>query len=262
MPLELSDRLNFALDVASEASAFIMPLYRSSVLNVEFKRDRSPVTEADRGAEELIRRRIDAAFPNDGVLGEEMDDKPSENEFRWVLDPIDGTKSFVHGVPLFGTLIGLEYDDRVVLGVCRFPALDEVVYAAEGAGAWQQVGTEEPKPARVSNVDDLADALFCITEFEGWREIGRLDALEKLSAAARMTRGWGDCYGHALVACGRAEVIVDPLISAWDAAALIPILQEAGGHFVGWNGEPSMHAGNGVSVNAALKEAVMELLRE
>lgn len=257
---DLSSRLEFARSAALDAGELILGYYQNADLAVELKGDRSPVTAADRGAEELIRKRIAETFPDDGVLGEEFDDTPSQNGYRWVLDPIDGTKSFVHGVPLFGTLIGLEKDDEVVVGVCRFPALQEVVYAAKGRGTWWQIGEEAPRRTRVTEVDRIEDALFCFTEVEGWNTIGRFDALQTLSDRVRITRGWGDCYGHAMVATGRAEFIVDPLMSAWDAAALIPILQEAGGHFIDWQGNATMHGGNGISVNGTLKDEVLGIL--
>ena len=261
-PHDLKPRLEFALETARQASDLILGYYQSESLAVEAKRDSSPVTAADRGAEQLIRSRIEHEFRGDGVLGEELGETPSSNGFRWILDPVDGTKSFIHGVPLFGTLIGLEFEGRVVLGVCRFPALDEVVYAAEAQGAWWQVGRGRPRRARVSQVDRLSEALFCITTISGWERIGRYDAFEKIRSEAKLTRGWGDCYGHALVATGRADVMVDPLMNPWDAAALVPIVQEAGGHYCDWTGCVSIYSGNGVSVNDALKETVLELLRE
>jgi histidinol-phosphatase len=260
-PLELKPRLEFALDVARRASELILGYYQSESLAVEAKRDSSPVTAADRGAEQLIRVAIARDFPGDGVLGEEFGESASLNGFRWILDPVDGTKSFIHGVPLFGTLIGLEFGEQVVLGVCRFPALDEVVFACQSQGTWWQTGRGNPRRARVSQVASLSDALFCITTVSGWERIGRWDAFERLRSVAKLTRGWGDCYGHALVATGRADVMVDPLMNAWDAAALVPIVQEAGGHFVDWEGRATIHSGNGVSVNAALKDTVLEVLR-
>jgi histidinol-phosphatase len=259
---ELVSRLEFALGTARRASELILGYYQSESLAVESKRDSSPVTAADRGAEELIRKDIAREFPGDGVLGEELGETPSSNGFRWILDPVDGTKSFIHGVPLFGTLIGLEFNERIVLGVCRFPALDEVMYAAVGSGAWWQVGNAAPRPARVSPVDRLSEALFCVTTISGWERIGRYDAFERIRTEAKLTRGWGDCYGHALVATGRADVMIDPLMNPWDAAALVPIVQEAGGHFCDWTGGTSIYAGNGISVNAALKQTVLNLLRK
>jgi myo-inositol-1(or 4)-monophosphatase len=258
---QIQIRLEFALDAARRASELILGYYQSASLVVEAKRDSSPITEADRGAEKLLRQLILDEFPHDGVLGEEFGEQRASNEFRWILDPVDGTKSFIHGVPLFGTLIGLEHEGRCAMGVCRFPALDEVVYAAEGQGTWWQVGGNPPRQACVSAVDELSEALFCITTIAGWDRIGRRDAFDKLCGQTKLTRGWGDCYGHALVATGRADVMVDPMMNVWDAAALVPIVQEAGGHFVDWNGNVAIDSGNGVSVNAALKDVVLEILK-
>lgn len=259
-PTEITTRLEFALDVARQASELILLYYRSVGLRVELKSDRTPVTVADREAEQLLRNEIQRRFPQDGILGEEFGEIPSKNGYRWILDPIDGTKSFVHGVPLFGTLIGLEHQESVMMGVCRFPALDEVVYAATGNGAWWQRGEENPRAAHVSDVADLSAALFCTTTITGWQLLDQRDLFDRLCRQTGLTRGWGDCYGHILVATGRAELMVDPELNAWDAAPLLPILQEAGGHFVDFDGKPSIHSGNGVSVNASLKEDVLALL--
>lgn len=258
---ELQQRLQFARDAARRAGEFILEYYQAQDLQVEQKRDRSPVTAADRGAEELLRAAIQSEFPADGILGEEFGETPSQNGYRWILDPVDGTKSFVHGVPLFGTLIGLEHEQECVLGVCRFPALDEVIYAAQGGGTWWQRGEREPEPAHVSSIDKLADALFCVTTITGWAKGGHAAKFERLCRESGLTRGWGDCYGHILVATGRAELMVDPVMNAWDAAALVPILSEAGGEYLDWNGNRSIYSGNGVSVNSALKETVLDILR-
>lgn len=258
---EIEDRLQFALVQSQKAGELILEYYQDVDLAVDLKSDQSPVTIADRSAEELLRNRIHETFPGDGILGEELGETESQNGYRWILDPIDGTKSFVHGVPLFGTLVGLEFEENMVMGLCRFPALGEVVYARKGGGTWWQVGKKPAVQTRVTEVADLSQSLFCFTEIEGWNRIGRFDVFARLSREARITRGWGDCYGHAMVATGRAEFIVDPLMSPWDAAALIPILEEAGGHFLDWNGEATIHGGNGVSVNRALKAAVLERLQ-
>lgn len=257
----LQSRLDFVLDAARKASELILRYYHDPDLVVELKGDQSPVTVADRGAEELLREQIGGQFPDDGILGEEFDEKPATNGHQWILDPIDGTKSFIHGVPLFGTLIGLKREEELVLGVCRFPALDEVVYAVKSGGAWWQTGNGQPRQAHVTGVDDLSQALFCTTTITGWETVGRQDAFENFCGKTRLTRGWGDCYGHILVATGRADVMVDPALNPWDAAALLPILQEAGGHFLDWNGEPSIYHGNGFSVNDALKNAVLDILK-
>ena len=257
MPTENDRRLSIAVESAAVAGELILQHYQATDLAVERKGDDSPVTVADRGAEQLLRDRISEAFPEDGILGEELAEKPSTNGFRWILDPIDGTKAFIHGVPLFGTLIGLERDGMVQLGVCRFPALGEVIYAARGGGAWWQRGSEARQAARVSETSELSQAASCFTDVDAWVETGRLPQFEWLRSASRITRGWGDCYGHMLVATGRADVMADPLLNAWDAAALVPIVEEAGGCFFDWNGDCSIHTGNGISTNSVLKEAVL-----
>ena len=259
---QLQQRLDFSVEAARKASELILDYYQATDLSVEEKDDRSPVTEADRNAEQLMRDLIGDEYPQDGILGEELGEKKTQNGFRWILDPVDGTKPFVHGVPLFGTLIGLEYETEVVLGVARFPALNEVVYAARGTGTWWQVGEKDPRQTFATSVDKLSDALFCFTDVESFLQIDRFDTIERLSRATRISRGWGDCYGHILVATGRAEVMVDPLLNEWDAAALLPIVEEAGGHFVDWSGKASIYSGNGISVNAALKDAVLDLLSQ
>ncbi|MDP7274025.1 MAG: histidinol-phosphatase [Planctomycetaceae bacterium] len=256
----LSDRLDFAVAVAAEAGELIMRHYHDAELTVEHKRDDSPVTAADREAEQLIRRRLAETWPGDGVLGEEFAETPGTSGYRWILDPVDGTKSFIHHVPLFGTLVGLEHDGRMVAGLCRMPALDEVVYAAIGLGAWWQQGSEDPRPARVSKVSRLSEALFCTTTITGWRTTGRQDVFDRLCQAAGLVRGWSDCYGHLLVATGRADVMVDPEMNAWDAAALLPIMLEAGGHFVDLEGRSVIDGGHGLSVNAGLRDEVLSVI--
>jgi len=258
---ELQARLDFALGATARTDEFILGFYQSPDLAVERKRDASPVTAADRGAEELLRQLIADAYPGDAVLGEEFGDTPGSSGWRWILDPVDGTKSFIHGVPLFGTLIGLEHGDRQVLGICSFPALDETVYAARGLGAWWRIGRHEPRPARVSPVSSLSESLFCTTTIQRWATQGKQAAFQQLNAACGLVRGWGDCFGHILVATGRAELMVDPILNPWDCAALVPILEEAGGHYLDFTGQPNIHAGQGFSINAALKDEVLRILQ-
>jgi histidinol phosphatase-like enzyme (inositol monophosphatase family) len=261
-PQPVLDRLEFGLDGARRASELILTHYRADHLAVERKRDSSPVTEADRGAEQLLRARILQAFPHDAVLGEEFGETPGTSGFRWILDPVDGTKSFIHGVPLFGTLIGLEHHGDPVMGICRLPALDEVVYAAAGGPAYRQSGLQPARCARVSAVQRLADATFCFTTVQGFERIGRADLFAKMVARAGLVRGWGDCYGHLLVATGQADIMIDPLMNVWDIAALIPILEAAGGACVDWQGRRRVDGGNGISVNAALKDEVLSILND
>ncbi|MCA8989055.1 MAG: histidinol phosphate phosphatase [Planctomycetaceae bacterium] len=264
---EYQSRLEFALRAAEAAQELILKYYQNQDLNVISKHDNTPVTEADRGAELLIRELLAESFPEDGILGEEFPETPGKNNFRWILDPIDGTKSFVHGVPLFGSLLGLEEigadgERHCVVGVCRFPGLDEVVYAAKGGGAWWKKRNEDPIPARCSDVSDLSEACFCTTNVARWESLGLSKPYGVLCRGVRLTRGWGDCFGHMLVATGRAEVMVDPVLSEWDAAALLPILEEAGGHFVDRQGRATIYGKSGISVNAGLKDLILQTLAD
>jgi histidinol phosphatase-like enzyme (inositol monophosphatase family) len=256
-PSDFQRRLDIARTVALDAGKLILQYYQSAGLTVDRKLDNSPVTVADRRAEEFLRAEIARHFPGDGVLGEEFGEQPGTNGFRWILDPIDGTKSFIHGVPLFGTLVGVEFEKQCAIGACHFAALGETAWGAKGLGAWWQKSGGTPQAAKVSSVAELSDALFCFTTVQGFARIGRSDAFESLVQATGIARGWGDCYGHILVATGRAEVMVDPLMNVWDAAALIPIIEEAGGHFIDWSGVATAHSGNGISVNAALRDEVL-----
>ena len=258
---DLLTRQNFALEIAAEASALILRYYQAPGLEVERKGDSSPVTEADKGAELLIRSRLAEAFPDDAILGEEFPSVEGTTGYRWIIDPIDGTKSFIHGVPLFGTLIGVEFHSQCVVGVVRFPALKEVVYAAQGHGAWWQIGDEQPRRAKVSSVTTLAAATFCHTNPARWLATGKQRAFETLCASSQLARGWGDCFGHMLVATGRADVMIDPAMNAWDAAALLPIIEEAGGHFLDWSGTATIYSGNGLSVTPGLKDKVLEIVQ-
>jgi histidinol phosphatase-like enzyme (inositol monophosphatase family) len=254
-------RLDAAVAMARDAGALILRYYQHPELAVEKKTDDSPVTIADREAEQLIRQQINAAFPDDAILGEEFGEQPGTSGWRWILDPVDGTKSFIHGVPLFGTLIGIEKEGRAEIGVCRMPALDEMAYAADGHGCWWQQGDEDPKAARVSEVSRFSEALFCYTSQGYFSSTGQIGVFEALQNGCRISRGWGDCYGHLLVATGRAEAIVEPGLHPWDAAALIPLIREAGGRFVDWDGVESFETGNGMSVNAALHDEVLSLVQ-
>lgn len=259
---ELAVRLDLARAAAREAGAITLEYFCQNNYSVELKRDRSPVTVADRRAEEHLRRRIAAEFPADGILGEEFGEQPGSSGYRWIVDPIDGTKSFISGVPLYGTLIGVEFEGRSVVGVIRVPALDEMVSAAVGQGAWIQRGQSPATPARISSVAQLADSLFCTSEVKNFAKTGRPAAYERLDAACRLARTWGDCYGYLLVATGRAEVMVDPQMNVWDCAALQPILEEAGGTFTDWQGNPTIHAGESIATNGRVLEEVLAITRQ
>ncbi len=247
--------LDFALDAAAQAGSLALASFRIGVA-VEWKPDRSPVTAADRGAEELLRRLIERRFPDHAIVGEEMGQSDRDSRHRWIIDPIDGTQSFIRGVPLWGVLLGLEIDGEMVVGVVNLPALGEVIAAATGLGCrWND------RPARVSAVDRLDRALLSCTDTADLAR-RRPDAWAWLQARTRMQRGWGDCYGHCLVATGRADVMLDPMMSAWDCAPLLPILREAGGTFTDWDGRATIYGGNAISTNGKLFEEVMAVIRE
>ena len=254
-------RLELAVEAAQEAGRITLEYFRRDNLLVDRKGDDSPVTESDRRAEEHLRKRIADAFPADGILGEEFPEKSGASGFRWILDPIDGTKSFIHRVPLYGTLVAVEHEGQSVVGVDLIPALQECVYAAKGQGAWYLAGGQAPKPASVSDCPRLAEGLFLTSEVVNFDKTGRRDVYDRLQAAARLTRTWGDCYGYLMVATGRADLMVDPIMELWDAAALLPILEEAGGTFTDWEGRPTIHSREGVATNRRLLDEVLAVTR-
>lgn len=261
-PRDLSERLELAVAVAREAGLLTLDYFNRRGLDVQRKSDGTPVTVADRRAEEHIRERVGAAFPDDAILGEEMPEKIGTSGYRWILDPIDGTKSFIQGVPLYGTLVGVEYGRTCVIGAMVIPALNECIYAARGSGAWHVCGDAEPVPARVSAVSELAESVFCVTSVNAFHQAGRVEAFELLRSTCRLTRGWGDCYGYLLVATGRAELMIDPVLSLWDMAALPPILEEAGGTFTDWTGKPTIYGEEGIGSNGLILEQVLAITRE
>ncbi len=256
-PDDLRPRLALAVEAARGAGRVTLEFFRNDDLNVELKCDDTPVTVADRKAEQYLRERIAAAFPNDGILGEELGEQAGTSGFRWILDPIDGTKSFIHGIPLYSTLVAVECEGQSVLGVIQIPALDECVYAARGLGAWYVQSSQTPRTACVSQRRPLANALFVTSEVLCFDQHDRRGAFDRLQSAARLTRTWGDGYGYLMVATGRADVMVDPVMAIWDAAPLSPILEEAGGTFTDWRGNPTHQAGEGIATNGLLFEEVM-----
>jgi histidinol phosphatase-like enzyme (inositol monophosphatase family) len=262
VPAEIVPRLELAITIAREAGMITLEHFRCDELVVDRKADDSPVTIADRQSEAHLRKRIEGQFPRDAILGEELGESSGSSGFRWILDPIDGTKSFIHGVPLYGTLIGVEHHGQCALGVIRLPALDESVYAARGGGAWHVMGKKAPRPARVSSRCRLAESLFLTSEVKSFEEIHRREVFDALQNACRLGRTWGDCYAYAMVATGRAEVAIDPLMNVWDAAAMLPILEEAGGTYTDWEGQPTIYSGNGLATNGRVLEETLAITRK
>jgi len=261
---QLEDRLAFAVDIARQAGQQTLRLFHSSQLHVERKQDGSPVTAADREAEQLLRQLIHARFPGDAILGEEFGETAGTSGFRWVLDPIDGTKSFISGVPLYTTLVAVLWQDHPQIGVIFAPAAAEMVYAARGSGCWHVVGEGAPQAAAVSTVSELGDAVFVTTSVRAFSTDRALDArpvYDCLAEACRVTRTWGDAFGYLMVATGRAEIMIDPAMNLWDAASLQPVIEEAGGRFCDWQGKPTVHSQEAIATNAALAEDVMRIAK-
>lgn len=252
---ELAELRAFALEAARAAGRVAAEAF-GGVLEVELKADRSLVTSADRRAEEVLRERLAARCPADGVIGEEFGVQEGTSGRSWTLDPIDGTFGFVHGVPLFSVLIGLLDGDEAVLGVVHLPAIRETVAATRGAGCWWWRGGGDPVRARVSAEPALEAALVLATDFR--RLPGEPGAgFARLAVAAGELRTWGDAYGHVLVATGRAEAMIDPRMKPWDSVPLQPIVQEAGGRFSTLGGEAVPAGGSALSTNALLHDEVL-----
>jgi histidinol-phosphatase len=249
----LSNLLDVAIDAAYLAGKRTLAYFQTGV-QADLKADNTPVTIADREAEQVLRLRIAESFPDHAILGEEEGQTDGSVPYRWIVDPIDGTKSFLAGVPLYGVLVGVEVEGEAKVGVIYLPALNEMVAAADGLGC-----TWNGRQCRVSNVDRLEDSVIVSSSIVSCQR--RSDAFDRLSAQTRVQRTWGDAFGYALVATGRAEIMVDPSMNPWDCAPMLPILREAGGVFTDWQGTPTIHGPDAVGVNAALAGQVLEILK-
>lgn len=256
MPLNWRTYLEFATETAWQAGQLTLGYYQTGI-RPEFKADDSPVTIADRRSEEFIRSRIEATFPTHAIVGEEFGLKETAGAtFRWIIDPIDGTKSFVRGVPLYSVLLGLEVEGQPRLGVAYFPALNEMVAAAEGDGCWWN-----GRPCRVSTRSRLKDGVVVHANTATFAHYGHGPAWERIQQAAGYCAGWCDSYGYVLVATGRAELALDPIMSVWDCAALYPIVNEAGGFFGDWQGNPTIYGRDAIATPTTLLPEVLALIQ-
>lgn len=260
VPGDLRERLEFALEIAREAGRLTQAYFQTTGLRVDRKRDGTQVTVADREAEALLRRAILARFPDDGVLGEEHGETPGTSGLRWVLDPIDGTASFVCGVPLYSNLVALERDGRALAGVVHLPALGETVYAARGLGAWHVVGEGAPRRAHVSSVASLKDAVVCTTSLDYFARAGVPELFGKVQASCALFRGWSDAYAAVLVATGRAEALAEPKVSIWDVAAVQVVVEEAGGAYSDFSGGANLSAGACLASNGRVHEELLRIV--
>ncbi len=253
--MQLDNYLQFITETAYQAGRLTLGYFQTGV-RPDYKADDTPVTVADRLSEEDIRRQIEARYPTHAIVGEEYGAKETAgSSCRWLIDPIDGTKSFARGVPLYGVLLGLEIDGEVQAGAAYFPALDEMVAAATGLGCWWN-----GRRARVSDVDNLQRATVTFTDPAAFAKNGREAAWQRLQAATYYRVGWSDAYGYLLVATGRVEITLDPVMAIWDCGPFPPILTEAGGYFGDWQGHVTVNTREALATTQALLPGVLRVL--
>ncbi|MDQ6746853.1 MAG: histidinol phosphatase [Candidatus Dormibacteraeota bacterium] len=244
-----------ALRLADAADQITMRHFRSVDLRVEDKPDHTPVSNADREVEEMIRDRLAESRPGDAVVGEEYG-ASGDGRRRWIIDPIDATRNYIRGIPVFATLLALEEDEEVVVGVVSAPALQARWRARRGEGAFGG-----NRRLQVSGINKLADANLCHAGLDDWREArGSLDPLLELARRCGRSRGFGDFWQHMLVAQGSAEMAVEPAVSLWDMAAVKVIVEEAGGTFSDLSGALTAGGGDAISSNGLLHQAALDLI--
>ena len=246
-----AELLDTAVAILRKAGELTLTHFRSKDLVIDSKGDGSPVTVADRSAERLIREELEAVFPDDGILGEEEPEKFGTSGRRWILDPIDGTKAFTHGVPLYSNLLALEDQEGIAIGVINVPALEETVWAGRGLGCFCN-----GEPARVNDRAGIDGAYLTSSGLTPWDD----DSLLRAKRAGTNLRTWGDGYGYILVATGRVEAMFDPVAEVYDVAPMPVILSEAGGVFTDLNGNPSPDGGSGLATNGVIHEELRAIL--
>jgi histidinol-phosphatase len=248
-------RYETAIDAARQAGQLALRYFHGD-FTVEWKQDVSPVTVADREAELLLRTALLGRFPDDGFLGEEHGEQAGSSGFRWIIDPIDGTRNFVRGIPIWGTLVGLEHRGEAIAGVIEAPALGQGWRALRGDGAFRG-----DRPIRVSDVGTLAEATMFYTSLSWFVKAGRGDAFLELARRVQTQRGFGDFYGHVLVAQGSGELMVEHGVHIWDVAAIKPIVEEAGGRFTDWDGTPTIQRVDVLTSNSRLHDETLRILQ-
>jgi histidinol-phosphatase len=253
-----ADDLALALELADVADAITLARFKADDLQVETKPDLTPVSEADTAVERAVRERLSVARPEDGVLGEEYgNSNGSQGARRWVVDPIDATKNYVRGIPVWATLLAVQENEETTVAVVSAPALQRRWWASRGEGAYVNDGA---RPLQVSAVQELGGAQLSFAGLEDWQEIGRLDAVLSLAARCSRTRSFGDFWQYMLVAEGAIDIALDPVVSLWDLAAPQLIVEEAGGRFTDLGGSPTPEGGDATATNGLLHEAVLEIV--
>jgi myo-inositol-1(or 4)-monophosphatase len=252
----LSEYLSFITETAYQAGRLTLGYYQTG-LQVDYKADDSPVTVADRKAEEYIRSQIEKTYPEHTIIGEEFGLKETEGaSHRWFIDPIDGTKSFMRGIPIYAVLIGLEIEGRVEVGAAYYPAMNEMLAAATGLGCWWN-----GRRAHVSTISAFDRALITTASAKAFQAHGRQDVLGRLVERCYFQTGLSDAYGYLLVATGRAECMLDPIMNVWDNAPFPPIFAEAGGYFGDWKGNPTIYGAEAMATTQTLLPQVLEIMR-
>jgi histidinol-phosphatase len=247
-------RYDVAVDAAKQAGQLALR-YFDSDLRVEWKQDQSPVTLADRETEALLRTTLLGRFPHDGFLGEESGDQPGTSGYRWVIDPIDGTRNYVRGIPIWATLVGLEYRGEQIAGVADLPAMGTTYRALRGDGAYRG-----DRRIHVSTVSDLRDAIMFYSSISWFVKAGKQDVFLDLAARTQRQRGFGDFYGFVLVAQGSGELMIEHGVHVWDVAPVKPIIEEAGGRYSDWDGRPDVSRPDVVVSNGRVHELALQLL--
>lgn len=251
----MRERYQFALRIAHLAGHNTLQYFRKD-FTVITKDDDSPVTDADRTSEELLRAEIEQHYPDDGIIGEEFGEKKGSSDFTWVLDPIDGTKSFVRGFPGYGNLVGMLENGEPTIGVINCPALGEMVSAYRGGGCFLN-----GRPCRVSQTAAISRATVCSSDFRDVARTWGPQTLLNIWESCGLPRSWGDCYGYLLLATGRIDIMIDPELKIWDLAALIPVILEAGGRITDLDGKTSVYNTSCVATNGIIHPDVLRVLR-
>jgi histidinol phosphatase-like enzyme (inositol monophosphatase family) len=266
----VQSRLALALDATFDAANAIQEMFRGLSIDVVWKHDGSPVTKADQQAEKILRQRINNVFPEDAIIGEEHEAENGTSGFKWIIDPLDGTESFIRKVPVWGTLVGLEHEGEMVAGLCYMPAQREFAWSSKGAGCWWVPDTtgapniealrDRAQRAQVSPMDTLKEAMIVTSGQGAFHRSCRVEAFNKLRAATRKDRGWGNCYGHLLVATGRVEASIEPKIREWDVAPFASMLAESGGKLTDFDGKESVYSTHCICSNGRLHGAIIKTL--
>jgi histidinol-phosphatase len=259
MPTDYTDDLRLAHVLADDADSTTQARFKALDLHVMSKPDLTPVTDADRAVEENIRKTLSRVRSRDAVIGEEQG-STGHSQRQWVIDPIDGTKNFVRGVPVWATLISLVVDDEVVLGVVSAPQLQRRWWASNGNGAWTGRSLLKATQMHTSDVRGLEDASLSYSSLSGWDDAGRLDDFMSLSRRCWRTRAYGDFWSYMLVAEGAVDIATEPDLEVYDMAALDVIVREAGGQFTSLDGKPGPFGGNALASNGHLHEAALAFL--